>query len=463
MTDDVTPSSAGRHGLHDPLLGDTEVAESLSDRARLQAMLDFEAALAEAEAGLGVIPASSAGPIRAAAKAGHFDPAAIAAEAARAGNLAIPLVRHLTRRVADEDPEAARHVHWGATSQDVIDTGLVLQLREAVPIVRRHLEAAADAAAVHAARHVETVMAGRTWLQQATPVTFGLKAAGWLEALERGRERISVALDEATVLQFGGASGTLAALGSGGLAVAEALGARLGLAVPDAPWHAHRDRLAALAAALGIAVGTLGKVARDLSLLAQTEVGEAFEAPSEGRGGSSTMPHKRNPVASSVALAAATRAPGLVATLLFAMPQEHERGLGGWPAEWESLPELVLVAAGAARAVAGALEGLVVNPARMRANLDASQGLPLAESVTMALAVPVGKDEAHKLVEAAARRAVDEGRALADVLAEDPAVTRHLGASEIASRLAPENYLGAARGIVERVLARRKARGAGHA
>ena len=449
--------------LHRGLFGETEVAARFSDRARLQAMLDVEAVLADAEAEVGVIPRSAIAAIRAAARAEHYDLDAIAREAASAGNVAIPLVRHLTARVAAADPDAARYVHWGATSQDILDTGLVLQLRAAGPEILRHLARAAQAAAGHAELHAATPMAGRTWLQQATPITFGLKAAGWLDALGRAHDRVASALSEALVLQFGGASGTLAALGPPGMAVARALGARLSLPVPDLPWHAHRDRLAHLASSLGIAAGTLGKIARDVSLLAQTEVGEAHEASAEGRGGSSTMPHKRNPIGAAVALAAAVRAPGLVATLLAAMPQEHERGLGGWPAEWDTLPELVVLSAGAARAMADSLEGLVVDPDRMRANLDLTHGLVMAEAIAMALAVPMGKEPAHRAVEAAARRAQASGRPLADLLAEDPAVTRHLSVADIAARLTPESYLGAAGEFVRQVLARHGRRGPKHA
>jgi 3-carboxy-cis,cis-muconate cycloisomerase len=431
-----------------------DLTRGFSTDAWLQAMLDVEAALAEAEGALHVIPASAAGAIRAAARVGLYDTAAIAAEARRAGNLAIPLVHHLTKRVAANDAEAARYVHWGATSQDIIDTALVLQLRASVPVITRDLQRAAEAAAGHARRHVDTLMPGRTWLQQATPTTFGLKAAGWLDAMVRVQRALDSALTHALVLQFGGGSGTLAALGSRGLAVAEALGARLKLSVPMLPWHAHRDRLAGLACALGVATGALGKIARDLALLAQTEVGEAHERPEEA-GGSSTMPHKRNPVRAAVALAAAVRAPGLVATILSAMPQEHERGLGGWQAEWDAMPELVEVTADAARAVAEALEGLVVDAARMRANLDITRGLVMAEAVVMRLAPKLGKQEAHALVEAACRRVLAEGRSLAEVLSEDPAVTAVLDRAAIDAALSPEHYLGCARTFVENALGRR--------
>ncbi len=436
-----------------PLFGDPAVADQLSDLARLQAMLDVEAALADVEAQLGIVPRAAVEPISAAAHADLYDRRVIAAEAASDGNLAIPLVRHLTQRVEAIDREAARYVHWGATSQDILDTGLVLQLQRGVPLIVTRLERAAAAAAQHARRHIDTVMAGRTWLQHSTPVTFGVKAAGWLDALMRQRTAIVSALEDARVVQFGGASGTLAALGQQGPAVADLLASRLGLAAADIPWHAHRDRLARLACAMGVACGTLGKIARDISLLAQTEIGEVAEARTRG-GGSSAMPHKQNPVGASIALAAAVRAPGLVATMLASMPQEHERGLGGWQAEWATLPELVLLTAGASRAIATALEGLVVHETRMRENLECTRGLIASEAVTMALAAHVGRSEAHRLVENAAHQAQAAGGTLADALATDPAVTRHLTRAEIDRHLSPEHYVGAARALVERVLAR---------
>ena len=439
--------------LHDRLLGDPDLMERFGGRAQLQALLDVEAALAEAEAAAGVVPASCAAPIRAAANADLYDRAQIAEEAAVAGNAVIPVVRHLTARVAAADPDAARCVHWGATSQDVLDTGLVLQFRAAVPAVAGHLRRAEKAAAGLARRHAGVAMAGRTWLQQATPITFGLKAAGWADALGRTRREVEAALERALVLQFGGAAGTLAALGARGLAVTEALAARLDLQAAPAPWHAHRDRFAHLGCALGVAAGAAGKIARDLALLAQTEVAEAAEGAAPGRGGSSTMPQKRNPVSASVVLAAAGRAPALVAALLGAMVQEHERGLGGWQVEWDVLPDLVLAAAGGARALADALGGLSVDAGRMRANLEASGGALLAEAAAMALAESIGKHEAHACVADACRRADAEGRPLADLLAENPTVSRHLDRSRIGELLSPDNYLGSAQRFIDRVLA----------
>jgi 3-carboxy-cis,cis-muconate cycloisomerase len=434
-----------------PLFGDPEVGIHLSDRARLQAMLDVEVALAEVEADLGVIPHSAVDVIRTAARAEAFDSLAVATEAEQDGNLAIPLVRQLTQALEAVDRDAARYVHWGATSQDIIDTGLVLQLQRAVPPILRHLDRAVVAAEEHARRYIDTVMAGRTWLQQSTPVTFGVKAAGWLDALMRQRKALAGAFEEVRVVQFGGASGTLAALGERGLAVADQLASKLGLHAPAISWHAHRDRLARFASALGVACGTVGKIGRDVSLLAQTEVGEVIEGHT---GGSSAMPHKQNPVGASVVLAAAVRAPGLVATMLAAMTQEHERGLGGWQAEWVTLPELVMLTAGASRAIATVIEGLKVDEARMRRNLDLTAGLIASEAIAMALAAHVGRGEAHRIVEDAADR-VRAGRGtLAEVLAADPVVTRYLTRTDIERYLSPERYVAAARALVERVVGR---------
>ena len=441
--------------IFDALFGDPAVNALLSDTSLIEAMLRVEVALARAEAAIGLIPARAVDAIEQSADATGYDLAALAAEAASAGNLAIPLVRQLTERVARIDADSARYVHWGATSQDIIDTAVVLQLRDATAIVLASLERASDAAAVLARQHATTIMAGRTWLQHATPITFGLKAAGWMSALDRARAHVREALACARVLQLGGASGTLAAFGDRGLEVARAMAAELSLTTPELPWHASRDRLATLACALGVATGAMGKIARDISLLAQTEVAEAFEPAGDGRGASSTMPQKRNPVGSSVVLAASVRVPGLVATVLASMPQEHERALGGWQAEWETIPALVRLTAGAARQMAAMLDGLEIDAARMRVNVDITRGVALAESVSMALAEHIGKFDAHRTIGAAARRANAEYRALAEVLGEMPEVTKHLDRAEIERLLHAENYVGATEQLVHDALARR--------
>jgi 3-carboxy-cis,cis-muconate cycloisomerase len=424
----------------------------LDDRARLQGMLDFEAGLARALAGSGTIPARAAALIGDQCRAELFDRETLARAAAASGNPAIPLVSQLTALVAKGDPEAARFVHWGATSQDAIDTGLVLQLRPALELVSAELRRLAGELARLAEAHRGTPAVARTWMQSALPTTFGLRVAGWLDAVGRHRERLAEAQRRALVLQFGGAVGTLAALGGAGLDVAAALARELRLPLPDLPWHAHRDRPAELAAALGLLTGTLGKLARDLALQMQSEIGELREAAAEGRGGSSTLPQKRNPVAPAVALAAATRVPGLVAGMLAAMPQEQERGLGGWHAEWEALPEIVSLAGGALHHLTDALAGLEVDAPRMRRNLEASQGLVFAEAVQMALASLVGRAPAHELVAAACRRALEHGRHLRDVLADDADVQRHLTPDALAALFDPSRYLGVADQLIERAL-----------
>src|SRR5258706_2842048 len=316
------------------------------DATYLQPMLDFEAALARAEASTGVIPAGAADAIAKACKAESFDVGAWAEAATRSGNLRIPLVKALTAGVARADVDAARYVHWGATSQDVIDTATMLTLRAAIDALLLDIDRAIAGFAKLATKHRDTATVARTWLQHALPMPFGLKLAEYAAALHRLRTPLQRLRSEALALQFGGAAGTLAALGDKGLAVAERLAQELKLPLPDAPWHTHRDRIAEAASAFAIVAGTCGKIARVIQLLMQTDVAEAFEPSGEGRGGSSTMPHKRNPVAAATALAAATMAPNLAATLFAAQVQDHERSAGPWHAEWPTLPTLMLVTSG---------------------------------------------------------------------------------------------------------------------
>ena len=349
---------------------------------------------------------------------------ALAEAATRSGNLAIPLVKALTAAVAKTDADAARYVHWGATSQDVIDTATMLTLRAAIDALLPDLDRAIAGFAGLARQHRDTAMVARTWLQHALPMPFGLKLAEYAAALHRSRARLKRLRAEGLALQFGGAAGTLAALGDKGLAVAEKLAAELKLPLPDAPWHTHRDRIADAASVFAILAGTCGKIARDVSLMMQTDVAEAFEPSGEGRGGSSTMPHKRNPVAAATALAAATMAPNLAATIFAAQVQDHERSAGPWHAEWPTLPTLQLVTSGALAAIVDIAEGLEVDVARMRVNLDATHGLIMAEAVTFALAETIGKSDAHHLVEAAAKKAVAGKQHLRDVLTADPNVSR---------------------------------------
>jgi 3-carboxy-cis,cis-muconate cycloisomerase len=438
--------------LLDPLFTTDAMREIFSDRRKLQGMLEFEAALARALARAGVAPESAVEPIVAQCNPNNFALDPLAGEAALAGNLAIPLVKALTAAVAKSDPKAAGFVQWGATSQDAIDTGLVLQLRDALDLLHRELLQFSATLARVAEKHQATLLAGRTWLQHASPVILGLKVAGWLDAIHRQQARIAHARNEVLTLQFGGAVGTLAALGENGPAVAAALASDLKLKVPSIPWHTHRDRFAEVATALGLLVGTLGKIARDISLLAQTEIGEVLEPAESGRGGSSTLPHKRNPVGSAVVLAAAIRVPALVSTMLTAMVQEHERGLGGWHAEWETLPEIFLLAAGALAHMAHVVDGMEVYEEHMTYNLGATHGLILSEAIAIALAKHIGRLPAHQLVEHAAHRALESGRPLRDVLLEDQEVRAHLSPAEVDSLLDPKNYTGSATSMIQQVL-----------
>ena len=439
--------------LLDPLFGSAAMGEVFSDAARLQRMLDFEAALAQAEAQCGVIPTAAAQAIASKCKAELIDMSALANATALSLNPAIPLVKQLTALVAKDNAEAARFVHWGATSQDVNDTALVLQVRQALEILDRDLTSLCDGLIELARKHRSTPIAGRTLMQHALPTTFGVKVAGWLDAMNRHHDRLEETRRRALVLQFGGAVGTLAALQGKGLQVAAALAASLRLTLPAAPWHTQRDRVAEVATTLGLCVGTLGKIARDISLHMQTEISEVFEPTGEGRGGSSTMPHKRNPVTAAVVLSAATRVPGLVSTMLSAMVQEDERGLGNWHAEWETLPEIFRLTAGALHQMAEIVPHLDVDTKRMRHNLDATHGLIFAEAVTMALGNQIGKPAAHTLVEVASKHARESGKHLREILAQNKTVTERLTRAELDRLFAPENYLGAAEELVDRVIA----------
>ena len=423
------------------------------DVACLQRMLDFEAALARAEAATAVIPANAAEPIAQACRARSFDLATLAEAATRSGNVAIPLVKALTDKVAEADADAARYVHWGATSQDMIDTAAMLGLRSGIDALLPDLDRAIAGFAKLARQHRDTPVVARTWLQHALPMPFGLKLAEYAAALHRSRRRLRRLRNEELVLQFGGAAGTLAALGDKGLLVAERLAQELSLRLPDAPWHSHRDRIAEAASVLAIVAGSCGKIARDVQLMMQTDVAEAFEPSGEGRGGSSTMPHKRNPVAAATALAAATMTPGLAATILAAQVGDHERSAGPWHAEWPTLPTLLLVTSGALAAIVDIAEGLQIDVVRMRGNLDATGGLIMAEAITMALAERIGKRDAHHLVEAASKKAVAGKKHLRDVLTEDPKLAANLSADKLTKLFEPMAYQGVSQALIDRLLA----------
>ena len=440
--------------LFNDLFSFAELQQILSDESRVQRMLDFEAALAKAAARAGAIPQGAAHKIAEHCRSTDFDLSTIAKQAARSGNPAIPLVKLLTVAVARQDQDAARFVHWGATSQDVIDTGGVLQLRDALDLIEKDLGHLIDTLGQLATEYRATPCVARTWMQQALPTTFGFIVAGWLDAILRHRERLAEIRPRLLALQFGGAAGTLAALAGHGSAIAKALSEELHLTLPVVSWHTHRDRTAEAATFLGLLAGTLGKMARDISMHSQTEVGELFEPAGEGRGTSSTLPHKRNPVTCAVVLAAATRVPGLVGTMLSAMPQEYERGLGGWHAEWETLPEILRVTGGAIHHLVEMLGGLRIDKERMLQNLETTQGLIFAEAVSMALADRMGKMPAHLLLESATKKTRESHRHLKDVLNEEPGIRGHLAPAEVDRLFDVRNYLGNAEEFVETIVTR---------
>lgn len=438
-------------GLLSSLFTTPAMRETLSDASRIAGMLAFEAALARAEADAGVIPPHAAEAIEEACRTFSADIGSLAAATRTAGNPAIPLVKALTAHC----PEPGRGwVHWGATSQDVIDTAASLVGCRAASLLDDDLVRLCDGLAALAAAHRDTVMPGRTLLQPALPVTFGFKAAQWLDMAMRCRDRLREAADAACILQFGGAVGTLAALGPAAEPVRQALGRLLGLPVPPLAWHTARDRIARFGCELAVLTGALAKVAGDIALLMQAEVGEAFEPAAPGKGGSSTMPQKRNPVAAPAVRAAALRANGLGADLISALPQEHERGAGGWHMEWTVLPDLFLGAAGALSHVREVVEGLEVDPVRMRANLEIGGGAMMAEALMMALAPQLGRHEAHHLVERLVKQAVAGNRSLRETALEDEAAVSALGPDRIERALQPDGYLGVAGASIDEAVAR---------
>jgi 3-carboxy-cis,cis-muconate cycloisomerase len=448
----VEEAGAPEQGLFDPVLAHGPVFGTTTSPAWLQAMLDAEAALALALADVGAIPVAAAEEVAAHCGATRFDAALIGSRAVDGGNPVIPLVAALRAGVR---AEAAEFVHWGATSQDILDTAAVLVAQRSIAMILGDLDEAADIVAELARAHRETPMAGRTLLQQAVPTTFGLVAAGWLTGLDSAADRLRHVRDVRLAAQLGGAAGTLESFGADGEQVVERFAARLGLAVPRAPWHTERSRIAELAGALGGVGGVVGKIATDVVLLAQTEIAELGER-AEGRGGSSAMPHKQNPVAAIAARASVAGVPGLVSTLLAAM-QHHElqRAAGAWHAEWPVLTALLRAAGSGAAWLHDSLSSLHVDTGRMLHNLEVSGGLIVAERLTTALAAQLGRQRARALVTDACRRADAERRSLAEVLAEESAVTGALTAGELTEVLDPARPAVSAVALVDRILATR--------
>jgi 3-carboxy-cis,cis-muconate cycloisomerase len=429
-----------------------EAAAQVNDRALVGAMVEVEVALLQALGDLGLAPAEAGRELADALAAGRLelDVEELGRGTGQQGTPIPALLGALRRQVSDT---AAAHLHKGATSQDVVDTAIMLVTRRALDAVLVDLSGAADACASLVERHREAIVPGRTLLQQAIPVTFGLKAAHWLSGLDGALADLRAVRERELAVQFGGAVGTLANLGDRGLEVAASMAERLGLAAPAVPWHTVRLRPARVATALGVALGVLGKIGRDVALLAQTEVAEVAEAGGEARGGSSTMPHKRNPVGAVALVACAERGPGLVATMLAAMVSEHERGAGAWQAEWDTLLELLRLTGSSAALARELLAGLEVDPEKMRANMDLTGGLVMSESVAAALAGSMGRSEAQELVERAARRSVSDARGFREVLLEIPEVADAVGAEGLDAALDPAGYLGVTAQLIDRALA----------
>ncbi len=413
--------------------------------AWVQAMLDFEAALARSCASAGLVPVEAADAITAACHVEQFDVAEIGAGVAGPGNPAAPLIGALRAKLPES---AAGYVHRGATSQDAIDTAAMLIARRAIAPILEDAATAGRACAALAAAHRDTIMLGRTLLQQAIPITFGLKAAGWLAGVVRARRELARAAETEIALQFGGAAGTLASLGDRAGEVAVALGRELGLPLPPLPWHSERTRVARIAGSLALLTGSLGKVARDVTLLAQNEVGEARPG---GGGGSSAMPHKRNPVTAVAVLACAARTPALASTFDSSLVHEHERAAGAWHAEWEPWSELLRLTGSAAAWSAAMLDGLEVDPERMRANVVAAGDLVMTESVVTVLASEVGPLRARELVDEAASRVAEDGLSLREGLRRNPELP--LDPAALDAALAPESYLGIAGTFVDAAIA----------
>jgi len=423
---------------------------AVSDDAWVEAMLKVEAALAQAEARVGLIPPEAATSITSSLLAANLDAEQLGREAVSAGNPVIPMVKALSAIVP---AEAAGYVHWGATSQDILDTAMMVVARRALALIMQDTDAVAHAAADLAERYRSSVMLGRTLLQQAVPTTFGLKAAGWLTAIMEARAGVHEVQRNGLAVQFGGAAGTLAALGELGLDVSRELAVELDLVDPPLPWHTSRGRVLTLATALGILTAAVGKIALDVLLLSQNEVAEVSEGPRPGRGGSSTLPHKQNPVGVVAVLACIRGVNAQVGLLMGAALQEHERAAGGWQAEWPAISELLRLTAGAVSRTAEMLDGLQVYTDRMASNLAQGGGVVMSESVMMGLASHTGRQRAHELVARVAADAVNSGREFSAVLKTDPEISRHLSETDIDAALNPIGYLGSADALVDRAIA----------
>ncbi|ENX13154.1 3-carboxy-cis,cis-muconate cycloisomerase [Acinetobacter sp. CIP 64.2] len=440
--------------LYASLFYQPEVTAIFSDQALLSYMIQAEVALAKAQAQVDVIPASAATMVE---QVGHnavtqIDMDALATATGLAGNIAIPLVKQFTALVKQQDEDASRYVHWGATSQDMIDTATILQCRDALALIEQQLQQAYQVSLKQAQQYRHQVMIGRTWLQQALPITLGHKFARWAAALKRDLDRLQAMKPRVLTAQLGGAVGSLASLQDQGSAVVQAFAAQLDLTAPECTWHGERDRMVELASTLALIVGNVGKMAKDWSLLMQTEIAEVFEPAAKGRGGSSTMPHKRNPVAAASILAAANRVPALMASMYQSMVQEHERALGAWHAEWLAIPEIFQLCAGALERSCDVIEHMQVNPDAMQRNLECTQGLIMAEAVMMALAPKLGRLHAHHLVEQACQQAIAQQQHLKVILSAMDEVNAHFNNQALDELFQPATYLGNIQAQIDAVL-----------
>lgn len=433
------------------LFSTNDMRNLFDDAAQLQRMVDVEAALARAQASIGIIPQSAADEITAKARFENFDHVELARQTSLAAAPVMGLVAQLSKICGDD---AGRYVHWGATTQDIVDTALVLQMRDGFGLLEQQIETVSSTLAKLAASHSGTIMMGRTYLQHALPITFGYKAAVWLSGLLDVCDRLERVKQRAACLQFGGAVGTLASLGNQGLDVAWALGRELDLKVPDIGWHVVRGALADVAGTLSELVGVLGKIAIDICLLSQTEVAELAEPHAPGRGGSSTMPQKRNPVTSVLILSIMRNVQALAGTVENNMAFDHERPVNSWQAEWLAIPQMFVLCSGALAHAGFVLEGLQVDEARMRANIDISQGLVMAEAVMMALGPHLGHARAHDLVEELCNTARSRKITLGEALAEHKEISDRLDQEAIEDLLDPANYIGVAGTMVDQVLVR---------
>ncbi len=444
------PASAMDSLIFRDIFSTAPMRRIFSDEARVQYYLDIEAALARVQAGLGIIPTEAAAEIVRHCQAEQFDYAMLKAQTERIGYPVLPVVQQLVGLCRDGLGEWC---HWGATTQDITDTATVMQIRDALVLVEADLEAIAAALAELARRYRDTPMAGRSNLQQAVPITFGYKAAVLLAGFQRHLARLRELRPRVLVGEFGGAAGNLSSHGADGLVVQAKLMDELGLGQPEIAWHTMRDRIAEVGCFLGLVTGTLGKISMDVKLMMQTEVAEVYEPFAHGRGSSSTMPQKRNPISSCYIHASVSVVRQHAAALMDAMIADHERSTGPWEIEWIVLPEAFCLMAGALKQTRFILEGLEVDVAKMRANIDLTNGLVMAEAVMMGLGRYIGRETAHDLVYDICREAIRQHRSLLDLLAEHPEINRHLDRAALAKLCDPANYLGHAGVMVDRVLA----------